>query len=144
MFAWSYQDMPDIDTDIVVQRLPLKEDCPIVKKKLRRTRLGMAMKIKQEVQKQLEAGFLAVENYPQWIENIVHVPKKNGKVRMCVDYRDLSRASPKYDFPLPHIDVLVDNTTQFSFFSFIDGFSDYNQIKMAPDDMENTTFITPL
>lgn len=62
---------------------------------------------------------------------------------MCVDYRDLNRASPKDDFPLPHIDVLVDKTTQFSAFSFMDRFSGYNQIKMSPEDMEKTTFITP-
>ena len=75
--------------------------------------------------------------------NIVLVPKKDGKVRMCVDYRDLNKASPKDDFPLPHIDVLVDNTTQASVFSFMDGLSGYNQIKMAPEDMEKTIFITP-
>lgn len=62
---------------------------------------------------------------------------------MCVDYRDLNKASQKYDFPLPHIDALVDNIVQFSVFSFIDGFSGYNQIKMALEDMEKTTFITP-
>ena len=62
---------------------------------------------------------------------------------MCLDYRDLNRDSPKYDFPLPHIDVLVDNTTQFYIFSFMDGFYGYNQIKMAPENMEKTTFITP-
>lgn len=62
---------------------------------------------------------------------------------MCVDYRDLNRASPKDDFPLPHIDMLVDNTAKFDIFSFMDGFSGYNQIKMAPEDMEKTTFITP-
>jgi hypothetical protein len=50
----------------------------------------MAMKIKEEVQKQLNAGFLAVSNYPQWIANIVPVPKKDGKVRMCIDYRNLN------------------------------------------------------
>ena len=143
IFAWSYQDMPGLDTDIVVHRLPLKEGCPPVKQKLKRTRLEMAVKIKEEVQKQLDAGFLAVTNYPPWVANIVPVPKKDGKVRMCVDYRDLNRASPKDDFPLPHIDVLVDNTAQFSVFSFMDGFSGYNQIKMAPEDMEKTTFITP-
>ena len=71
------------------------------------------------------------------------VPKKDGKVRMCVDYIGLNKASPKDDFPLPHIDVLVDNTAQFSVFSFMDGFSGYNQIKMSPDDMDKTTFITP-
>ena len=53
---------------------------------------------------------------------------------MCVDYRDLNRASPKDDFPLPHIDVLVDNTAQHKVFSFLDGLSGYNQIKMEPED----------
>ena len=61
---------------------------------------------------------------------------------MCVDYRDLNRASPKDNFPLPHIDILVDNTTNFVLFSFIDGFLGYNQIKMAPEDMEKMTFVT--
>jgi len=62
---------------------------------------------------------------------------------MCVDYQDLNRASPKDDFSLPHIDILVDNTTKFSLFSFMNGFSGYNQIKMTPEDIEKTTFITP-
>ena len=63
---------------------------------------------------------------------------------MCGDYRDLNKASPKDDFPLLHIDVLVNNTAQSSFFSFMDGFSGYNQIKMAPEDMTKMTFTTPL
>src|SRR3954469_20626902 len=102
----------------------------------------MDSKIREEVIKQFDAGFLAVVDYPPWVANIVPVPKKDGKVRMCVDYRDLNKASPKDDFPLPHIDILVDNTTQASVFSFMDGFSGYNQIKMAPEDMEKTTFMT--
>ncbi|KAA3470659.1 reverse transcriptase [Gossypium australe] len=61
---------------------------------------------------------------------------------MCMDYRDLDKANPKDNFPLPHIDTLVDNTTCHSLFSFMDGFSEYNQIKMHPEDMENTTFLT--
>src|SRR4030043_832453 len=67
----------------------------------------------------------------------------DGKVRMCVDYRDLNKASPKDDFPLPHIDVLVDSTAKSKVFSFMDGFSGYNQIKMAAEDKEKTSFITP-
>ena len=43
--------------------------------------------------------------YSEWIANIVSVPKKDGKVRMCVDYRDLNWASQKDNFPLPHIDT---------------------------------------
>ena len=71
------------------------------------------------------------------------VPKKDGKVRMCVDYRDLNKASPKDDFPLPHIDVLVHSTIKSKVFSFMDRFSRYNQIRMASEDMEKTTFIIP-
>jgi len=69
-------------------------------------------------------------------------PKKDRKVQMCVDYRDLNRASPKDNFPLLHINVLLDNMANFALFSFMDGFLGYNQIKMAPEDMEKTNFIT--
>src|SRR2546428_12816039 len=68
----------------------------------------MGKEDKAEITKQLEAGFLKVVQYPEWLANIVPVPKKDGKVRMCVDYRDLNKACPKDDFPLPHIDLLVD------------------------------------
>jgi len=61
---------------------------------------------------------------------------------MCVDYRDLNRASLKDNFPLPYVDVLVDSTANFALFSFMDRFSGYNQIKMALKDMEKTTFVT--
>ncbi|KAK7323722.1 hypothetical protein VNO77_27212 [Canavalia gladiata] len=105
IFAWSYQDMPGLDTSIVEHKLPMKVGCTPVKQKLRRMKPEMSLKIREEVRKQFDAGFLAVANYPEWVANIVPVPKKDGKVRMCVDYRDLNRASPKDDFPLPHIDV---------------------------------------
>ena len=88
----------------------------------------MLLKIKEEVKKQLDAGFLEVAN-------IVPVLKKDGNVRMCVDYRDLNRVSPKDNFPLPHIDTLVDNTAKHSLFSFMDEFSGYNQIRMASKDI---------
>ncbi|XP_012488038.1 uncharacterized protein LOC105801265 [Gossypium raimondii] len=61
---------------------------------------------------------------------------------MCVDYRDLNKASLNDNFLLPHIDTLVDNTTGYSLFSFMNGFSKYDQIKMHPEDMEKTTFVT--
>ncbi|KAA3462638.1 RNA-directed DNA polymerase (Reverse transcriptase), Ribonuclease H-like protein [Gossypium australe] len=111
VFAWSYQDMPGLSTDIVVK-------------------------------KQFDASFLQVVKYSEWVANIVLVPKKDGKVLMYVDYKDLNKASPKDNFPLPHIDTLVDNTTGYSLFSFMDGFFEYNQIKMHLKDMEKTTFVT--
>ena len=61
-------------------------------------RLEMFEKIKVGVIKQLNVGLLSVTSYPPWVANVVLVPTKNGKVRMCVDYRDLDRVSPKNDF----------------------------------------------
>ena len=63
IFAWSYEDMPGLDADIVVHHLPTKEDCPPVKQKVRRMRPEMSEKIKAEVMKQFETGFLAVTSY---------------------------------------------------------------------------------
>ena len=63
IFAWSYEDMTGLDTDIVVHRLPTKEDCPPVKQKVRRMRPEMSEKIKAEVMKQFDVGFIAVTSY---------------------------------------------------------------------------------
>ena len=80
MFAWSYQDMLGLDMDIVVHCLPLREECAPVKQKLRRVKPEMLLKIKEKVKKQLDARFLKVSKYPQWVTNIVVMPKKDGKV----------------------------------------------------------------
>ena len=87
---------------------------------------NMSEKIKTKVMKEFNTRFLSITSYPQWVANGVPVPKKDGKVHMCVDYRDLNMTSPKDGFPLPHIDILVDNTAQHKVFSFMDGFSSYN------------------
>ena len=65
VFAWSYQDMLGLDTDIVVHRLSLKEECAPIKQKLKLVKPKMLLKIKEEVKKQLDAGFLEVAKYPQ-------------------------------------------------------------------------------
>ena len=65
VFAWSYQDMLGLDIDIMVHRLPLRKECAPVKQKLRRVKPEMLLKIKEEVKKQLDAGFLEVSKYPQ-------------------------------------------------------------------------------
>ncbi|KAL6335830.1 hypothetical protein AAG906_040546 [Vitis piasezkii] len=62
-----------------------------------------------------------VVEYPEWLANVVPVPKKDGKVKVCVDFRDLNKASPKDDFPFLHIDMLI---------------------LMAPKNIEKTSFIT--
>ncbi|KAL0295963.1 UNVERIFIED_CONTAM: Transposon Tf2-12 polyprotein [Sesamum radiatum] len=78
-----------------------------------------------------------------WISSIVPVRKKNGQIRVCVDFRDLNNACPKDDFPLPMVELMIDATTGHEALSFIDGSSRYNQIRMAPADEELTAFRTP-
>ena len=109
---------------------------------LRRMRIEWLLQIKEEVTKQLKVGFIKPIHQAKWVANVVPVPKKDRKVRMCVDFRDLKNACPKDDFPFPHIDVLVDNTARSALMSFMDIFLGYNQIKLAPDDITKTTFIT--
>jgi len=86
----------------------------------------IVLKIKEEVEKQLKAGFLTTIAYLDWVTNIVPMPKKDGKVCMCINYRDLNQASPKDNFLLPHIDTLVNNTATNRFFFFMGRFSGYN------------------
>jgi len=88
IFACSYQDMSGLSSDIVQHRLPLNPECSSIKQKLRRMKPETSLKIKEEVKKQFDAGLLAVAQYPEWVANIVPVPKKDGKVRMCVDYHE--------------------------------------------------------
>ncbi|PKI49428.1 hypothetical protein CRG98_030160 [Punica granatum] len=79
---------------------------------LHRQQADLHLRIKEEVVKQINASFLKVCNYSEWVVNIVLVEKKDGRVRVCVDYRDHNK------------------------------FSRYNQIRMAEEDKIKTTFIT--
>ena len=65
--------------------------------------------------KQWKTKFLEVVNDTKWLANIVPVPKKDGRIRMCVDYQDLNKACLKDDFPLPYIDTLVDSAASMQY-----------------------------
>ena len=90
--------------------------------------------IEAEVYKLIACGFIREEQQPDWVANIVSVLKKNEKIQICIDYRDLNTACPKEKFSLPITDVMIDKTCRFERMSFMDGFSGYNQIKMYPGD----------
>ena len=128
--------MLGIDPELAQCHIDTHSHMVLVKQKSRRMRTEWLLKIKEEVTKQLKVGFIKPLHQVDWIANVIPVPKKDEKVRMCVDFRDLNKAWPKDDFPFPHIDVLVDNALM----PFMDGFLGYNQIKMALKDMTKTTY----
>ncbi|MFG1569959.1 hypothetical protein ACDT16_13830, partial [Staphylococcus aureus] len=133
IFAWSYEDMPGLDPQVAVHKLNIKPDAKPVKQQQRRFRPDVMDAIEAEVNKLIACGFIREEQHPDWVANVFPVTKKNGKIRLCVDFRDLNLACPKDDFPLPITDVMIDNTCGFERMSFMDGFSGYNQIKMYPE-----------
>ena len=63
---------------------------------------------------------------------------------MCIDYQDVNHACPKDNYPTPFIDHIIDDYARCEIFSFMDGFSGYNQINIRPEDQNKTTFICPL
>ncbi|XP_028551816.1 uncharacterized protein LOC110108077 [Dendrobium catenatum] len=114
--AWTYAEMPSLSPDVAVHRLGIKPDAiPVI-----------------------------AEKYADWIANIVPVKKKNGQIHICIDFRDLNKACPKDDFSLPVSELLVDNTSNYDMFSFMDGSSGYNQIKMEHEDERHKSFRMPI
>ena len=91
----------------------------------------------------LRVGFIREVKYLEWLANVVVVPKKGGKWRICVDYTDLNEACPKDSFPLPRIDQIVDALDGHVMLSCLDAFSGYHQIPMHLPDAKKSAFITP-
>ena len=81
-----------------------------------------------EIVKLIEVGFIREVKYLTWIANIVPMKKKNGKIRVCVNFRDLNNVCPRDDISLPIIELMVDATTAHGTLSFMGGSLGYNQI----------------
>ena len=103
-----------------------------VRKKLRQVHPQKFVAIKEEIEKLMKAGFIYPMPLTKWVLNVVPVDKKKGTIRVYIDFRDLNKACPKENFPTPHIDQIIDNFVGSVIFSFMDGFSGYNQIEILP------------
>ena len=106
-------------------------------------RMSKEVELKGEIEKLLKAKFIKPTRYVQWLANIVPVMKKNGKLRVCVDFRDLNVATPKDIYVMPIADMLVDSTANNELLPFMDGFSSYNQILIAIEDIPKIAFRCP-
>ncbi|CAM8910620.1 unnamed protein product [Rhodiola kirilowii] len=108
--------------------------------------------VQKEIQKLLDADVIYPISDSQWVSPVHMVPKKSGITveedaegkmvttrvkngwRMCIDYRKLNAVTRKDHFPLPFIDQMLDRLAGKPYFYFLDAFSGYNQIPIAPED----------
>jgi hypothetical protein len=143
-FTWDYLEMPGLGRSVVEHRLPIKPGYRPYKQPPQKIYKDEVLAdVKKEVERLIEANFIRQCRYVEWISNIVPVYQKNGKMRVCIDFRDLNRATPMDGYPMPVADFLVDAAAGHKVISFMDGNAGYNQIFMAVEDVAKTDFRCP-
>ena len=159
--AWSIEDLKGISPSICMHKILLEDNAKTSIEHQRRLNPVMKEVVRKEVLKWLNASFIYVISDSSWVSPVHVVPKKGGFTvirnekneliptrtvtgwRVCIDYRKLNTATRKDHFPLPFIDQMLDRLAGHPHFCFLDGYSGYNQIAIAPEDQEKTTFICP-
>jgi len=142
VFAWSYRDLKRIPAALAEHKIELETDHRPIHQSRYRMNPNYAKAVKEDIDRLLEAGFIEPVEEASWLSPIVVVPKKNGKLRICVDYRKLNQATRKDPFPLPFTDDVLDEVAGHPLYSFMDGRSGYNSIGVYPPDRYKTAFIT--
>lgn len=103
------------------------------------------MKIKEEIESLLKVGFIRTTKYVEWLSNIVSVLKKNGKLRVCIDFRNLNTTMPKDEYPMSVVDLLIYGAKKHNFLR--DGHSGYNDVHKTafrcPGSIGNFEWVMP-
>ena len=142
VFAFSYEDLRGIPEHIATHHIELDTAISPCHQTRYRMNPNYAKAVKEDLEKLLKAGFIEPVDQATWLSSIVVVPKKNGKLRICVDFRCLNAATKKDPYPLPFMDEVLDTVIGYVAYSFIDYFSGYHQVHIHADDRYKTTFIT--
>jgi hypothetical protein len=122
----------DLKIDLLTDTTPIKR--PIYK--LSEEELKV---LKSQIDELLEKGFIRTST-SSWGSSVIFVPKKEGGLRMCIDYRALKKASIRNNYPLPRIDEVWDQIGGSKYFSSLDLRSGYNQIRAAEEDVQKILF----
>jgi len=126
-FAWSYDDLKGVMSEVVVHTIPLLGNAVPKAQRPYRTTPNMARIIQEKLQKFLDSRFIYEIKHLEWVSLIVCVPKNNGKTRVCVYYNKLNAYTVKDHFPLPFMENVQERVEGHEMDSFLDGFSSYNQ-----------------
>ncbi|KAL4383440.1 hypothetical protein GQ457_15G015960 [Hibiscus cannabinus] len=159
--GWTIADIKGISPTICMHKILLDDDHKPTVDAQRHLNQAMKDVVRKEILKWLDACIIYHISDSEWVSPVQCVPKKGGitvisnekneliptrKVtgwRVCMDYRKLNKATRKDHFPLPYIDQMLDRLAGKQFYCFLDGYSSYNQIAIAPEDQSKTTFTCP-
>ena len=159
--AWSIEDLKCISPSICMNKILLEDNAKTFIEHQRRLNPVMKEVVIKEVLKWCNAGFIYDISYSSWVSPVHVVPKKGGFTmirnekneliptrtvtgwRVCIDYRKFNTTTKKDHFPLPFIDRMLGRLAGHHHFCFLDGYSGYNKISIAPEDQEKTTFTCP-
>ncbi|XP_068340260.1 uncharacterized protein [Pyrus communis] len=159
--GWTLADIKGISPTTCMHRILLEEGAKPSREAQRRLNPPMLEVVKKEIIKLLDCGVIYLISDSRWVSPVQVVPKKSGVTvvkneeqelvptrvvtgwRVCIDYRKLNAMTRKDHFPLPFLDQMLERLAGYKFYCFLDGYSGYNQIVIAPEDQEKTTFTCP-
>ena len=128
-------------TDVVLHQIDTGDAKP-VKQPARRIPVQYRAEVEGMINDMLANKVIRPSNSP-WASPVVLVKKKDGSLRLCVDYRKLNQVTRKDSFPLPRIDETIESLDKSIWFSTLDLASGYWQVEVHPTDKEKTAFAIP-
>ena len=159
--TWSIEDLKGISPSICMHKILLEENEKTSIEHQRRLNPVLKEVVRKEVLKWLNEGFIYAISDSPWVSQVHVVLKKGGFTvirnekneliptrtvigwRVCIDYRKLNTKTRNDHYPLPFIDQMLDRLAGHPYFYFLDGYSGYNQIAIALEDQDKTTFTCP-
>jgi hypothetical protein len=123
VFAWTYEDLKNYDTSFIEHKIPLKKEANPFRQNLIQINPMLLPIMEREVKKLLHAQIIVPLRYSEWVANLVPIRKKDGEIRLFVDFRNLNKSSQKDNYPLPKMEHILQREIEASKISMIDGFS---------------------
>lgn len=130
VFGCTYKYLRGVLPEDYEHKIVLEEDVTPMRQRQYRMNSKYSLLVKKEIDKLLGVGFIYKVPFSEWVSPIVVVPKKNGKLRICQDFCKLNSITRNDYFPLPFADTMLDVIAGHKRYSFMDGFSRYNQIQI--------------
>jgi hypothetical protein len=127
VFAWSAKDLTGVDRNFIEHKLNIDASVKPRRQKIRKMSDDKVVAVKSEVPRLLDANVIRRVMYLKWLVNTMPVKKKNGKWRMCIDFTDLNKATPKDNYPLPRMDQVINSAASAAIMSLLDCFYGYHQ-----------------